>query len=110
MTKSYIVICMRLLKELLILKHVLKCELCDVSFSEVELMPVHILTAKAHPKLRFYLPNIRLGCDRCHREEEKFGELRNLHGDNLKSKEIKIPLLKHQDSKNVLKKMIEELK
>ena len=72
-------------------------------------MPIHILTKKAHPKLRYHLSNIKLGCDFCHRSEERYGELRDLHGNKLKHLSLKLPLLKHQDSKKELQKQIEEL-
>jgi hypothetical protein len=110
MNKSYIKICDDLLKEYLILKHGCKCQLCDIGFKKEELMPIHILTKKAYPNLRYYMPNVRLGCDDCHREEEKFHELYNIYGDKLKLKSVSMPLLKHQDAKEKLKKHIQELK
>lgn len=121
--ESYYTECTKLLNRLLFLMHGPVCQICESTFeNETYLMAGHILSRGAFKRLQFILKNVVWICNQCHkdydegsieRKEIVLNKMKRLKYDLNLINDLKLlyedtPLLKDQNVKENLNRMIEE--
>jgi hypothetical protein len=122
---DYYTICMKLMKELFILKYGPVCQICGKEFEdESHLMIAHILSVGHAKRMQFVEKNVVLSDNCCHKKWDEGNaetkkkieiKLQKIKDDpnlinNLKIMYNTMPLLKEQDVKNGLKQQINKIK